>query len=129
MTPLPKAELKRQVKKMLRDPNRGISIDLFAELCGVSPRHLTAVFLEESVPLTEMVQIRVNRGLHEMQEGRVKIMKRPNNTRYVDYRREAKPVLTPHMGLTATSEGIKLKIGLKNRSDYSGVDLDEAMRG
>ena len=56
-------------------------------------------------------------------------MKRPDNTRYVDYRRESKPVFMPSMGLKVTSEGIKLRVGLRNRHDYSEDSLDDKLRG
>ena len=129
MNDLSRVELLRQVKKFIADDNRGISIALFCELCGISKTTLRDVFLDEKVPMSVPVQIRVNKGLREMRQGRVKIMQRRDRTRYVDYRREPQPVLKPQLGLVATSEGIKLRIGLKNRSDYSGVDLDEALRG
>jgi len=60
--PLPKSELKRQIKKFLEDLDRGISIKSFAELCGISAQHLKDVFKYETEPLTENVQIRVNKG-------------------------------------------------------------------
>jgi hypothetical protein len=33
------------------------------------------------------------------------------------------------MGLKVTSEGIKLRVGMVNRHDYSEIDLNEALRG
>ena len=59
---LTKAELKRQIKKFLKDPERGISHRLFAQLCGINMDHMRSVFLYETEPLTEMIQIRVNKG-------------------------------------------------------------------
>jgi hypothetical protein len=56
-------------------------------------------------------------------------MKRHDNTRYVDYRKESQPVFMPKMGLQVTSDGIKIKVGMTNRHDYSEISLDEALRG
>lgn len=127
--PLSKKELTRQVKAFLDDKDRGISLKLFAELCGISEKLLKEIFLYERRNLTENVQIRINRALEHWKQGNVRIMKRLNNTRYVDYRRQPQPVIEPSVGLQVTSGGIKLKIGPKNRRDYSGKSLDEQLRG
>ena len=123
--PLPKTELKRQIKRFLLDKDRGISIPLFADLCGLSTAHIRDVFLEECEPLTEMVQMRVNKAYHEWKSGRVRVMKRQNNTRYVDYRKEAVSPIMPSTKLTFTHQGIKLKVGMSNRHDYSDIDFNE----
>jgi hypothetical protein len=49
--------------------------------------------------------------------------------KYLEYRKEPKPVAVRGYGLQATSEGIKLKIGLKNKFDYSDYRLDETLKG
>jgi len=84
VTPLSKTELKRQIKKFLHDKDRGISVALFAELSGVSKTMLMDVFYYEKEPLSEMVQRRVNKAYMQWKAGSVKIMKRQDNTRYVD---------------------------------------------
>jgi hypothetical protein len=129
VTPLSKTELKRQIKKFLHDKDRGISVALFAELSGVSKTMLMDVFYYEKEPLSEMVQRRVNKAYMQWKAGAVKIMKRQDNTRYVDYRRVAEPAIMHGMGLKVTSEGIKLRVGMVNRHDYSEIDLNEALRG
>ena len=129
MTPLSKADLKRQIKKFLADPGRGISQALFAELAGISKVHLLDVFMYEKEPLTENVQRRVNKAYMQWKAGNVRVMQRKDNTRYVDYRKESKPVYVQGLGLKVTSEGIKVRVGMVNRHDYSEIDLDEALRG
>ena len=126
---LSKSQLKTEVKRLLLDPDRGISVAMFAELCGVSVQTLRQVFISQELLLTEYVQQRVNKGYAELKAGNVRVMKRPDNTRYVDYRKESKPVFAPSIGLRVTTEGIKLRIGLKNRHDYSEDSLDEQLRG
>jgi hypothetical protein len=129
MKALSKSELIKQMKRFNADKDRGISIPLFCDLAGMSVAHFRDVFLEDKHPLTETVQRRVNKAYIHWKMGMVKVMKRNDNTRYVDYRREAKPPIMPNMGLKLTSEGIKLRVGMVNRHDYSETDLNEALRG
>ena len=129
MTPLSKVDLKRQIKKFLQDPGRGISQALFAELAGISKVHLLDVFMYEKEPLTENVQRRVNKAYMQWKAGNVRVMQKKDNSRYVDYRKESKPVYVQGLGLKVTSEGIKVRVGMVNRHDYSEIDLDEALRG
>lgn len=126
---LSKEQLKREIRRFFQDQDRGISIPLFAELTGFNPQYLRAIFLYGKEELSETVQLRVNKAYAEWKAGNVRVMKRPDNTRYVDYRRESKPVFMPSMGLKVTSEGIKLRVGLRNRHDYSEDSLDDKLRG
>ena len=126
---LSKQELKRQIKRFILDKERGIGLEHFCEIAGINKAHFLDVFHYESNPLTEYVQMRVNRAYNHWKEGKLVVMKRGNNTRYVDYRKTPKPPLIPDMGLKMTHEGIKLRVGMVNRHDYSHPDLDEALRG
>jgi len=129
MTPLTKRELTKHMQRFNADKDRGISIALFAELAGISHGHFYDVFIYNTEPLTEMVQRRVSKAYQQWKAGNVKVMKRIDNTRYVDYRKESQPVFMPKMGLQVTSDGIKVKVGMVNRHDYSEITLDEALRG
>ena len=129
MTPLSKRELTKHMQRFNADKDRGISIALFAELAGISHGHFYDVFIYNNEPLTEMVQRRVSKAYQQWKAGNVKVMKRIDNTRYVDYRKESQPVFLPKMGLQVTSDGIKVKVGMVNRHDYSETTLDEALRG
>lgn len=129
MKPLSKQELLLHMKRFIADKERGISIPLFCELAGISKAHFLDVFDKRLHPLSETMQIRVNKAYMQWKAGRVKVMKRNDNTRYVDYRREPIPPIMQGMGLKVTSEGIKLRVGMVNRHDYSETDLDEALRG
>jgi len=121
---LTKVELLRQVKKFLKDPERGISHQMFAQLCGVDMWHMRDVFLYEDKPLSETMQIRVNKGYESWKQGLVRTMKRRDNTTFVDYRKEAVPLIAPSMGLQMKNGRIGLRIGLVNRRDYSQRDLN-----
>lgn len=129
MPGLSKAELKRQVKRFCENKERGISLALFADLCGVSKHHFFQVFLHEAEPLTENLQRRVNKAFEAVKNGEVRVMQRKDKTRFIEYRREPKPVFLPKMGLKMTSEGLKVSVGMVNRHDYSQPDLDEQLRG
>ena len=121
---LTKVELLRQIKKFLQDPDRGISHAMFAELCGINKFYMMDVFVYQTEPLSETVQIRVNKGYDAWKRGMVKTMVRRNQTRYVDYRKEPKPNLAPSMGLKLVGGQLKLRVGMVNRHDYSQRDLN-----
>jgi hypothetical protein len=121
---LTKKELLRQVKKFLQDPDRGISHMMFAELCGIDMWFMRQVFLDEERPLSETVQIRVNKGYDAWKKGLVKTMQRKDRSRYVDYRTKAEPLLAPSMGLKLVGGELKLRVGMVNRRDYSQRDLN-----
>ena len=125
---IPRLELKRTIKRFLTDKNRGISIPLFAELCGVSVAILRLVFIKEEEPLTEYVQRRVSKGYQSWVRGEVAVMMNRDQTRFVQYRKEAKPKVARSMGLEVQNGKIKLRIGLKNKADYSNLDIDEQLR-
>jgi hypothetical protein len=124
----PMKQLLREVKRFLEDKNRGISINLFAELCGVDATHLREVFIDNALPLTEYMQRRVSKGFKEWQQGNVAVYEHQDKTRFIKYRRESKPSMTRHSGLQVINGKIKLKLGVKYKADYSGETLDEALK-
>ena len=125
---LPKRELKTIIKRFLKDKDRGISVQLFADLAGISKGHLMDVFFYESEPLTEMVQRRVSKAYEEWRDGEVAIMQNRDNTRFVQYRKEAKPVLEKTTALQFVNGGIKIRMGITNKYDYDVNDLDEQLK-
>lgn len=127
-TAMPKKELLRVIKRFLEDKDRGISVALFSELCGLSAGHLNEVFLYENQPLTEMVQRRVTNAYNAWKNGMVAIMKNRDNTKFVDYRREPRPEMIRGYGLTYGPNGLKLNIGIRNRRDYESETLDEQLK-
>ena len=126
---LTKKELLRQIQKFCADKERGISIPLFCELAGIHKEHFRDVFVRQCEPLTEYVQMRVNKAYTQWKAGNVKVMRRRDLTRYVEYRKTPEPPMMAGMGLKVTSDGIKIKVGMVNRHDYSEIDLNEALRG
>ena len=125
---LPKKQLHRIIKKFLKDENRGISHELFAELCGVSRQTLWDVFVMDNMPLSEYVQFRVSKGYTSWKNGEVRVMMNRDQTRFVDYRKEAKPRLKRTMGIKLVNGEFKMDIGVKNSADYSVLDLYEQLK-
>lgn len=129
MTVLSKQELKRQIQRFILDKERGIGIEHFCEIAGVSKKQFLDVFHYNTQPLSEYIQTRVNRAYEHWKQGRLVVMKRGNNTRYVDYRKTPKSPFFPETALQMTAEGIKIRVGMVNRHDYSQPDLEEQLRG
>ena len=125
---LSKTELKKQVNRFLLDKERGISIDLFAELAGISVQTLRNVFINEAEPLSEMVQRRVNKAYADWKAGKVRVM-RHGTKKWVEYRRVDQPPIFNSTKLVMTNAGFKLHVGPVNRHDYSQPSLDEQLRG
>jgi hypothetical protein len=124
---LPKAELRRIIKKFLLDKRRGISIALFADLCGVNESYLRDVFIYETERMGEHLQRRVSKGYMAWARGEVAVMQNRDNTRFVDYRKQAKPLMVRSTGLQVVNGEIKIRVGIKNRNDYSDLTLDEQL--
>jgi predicted HTH domain antitoxin len=124
-----KSELRRIIKRFLQDKNRGISISLFAELAGLSVAHIRDVFLNETEPLTEYVQRRVSKAYQEWIKGEVAIMQNRDTSLFVQYRKEAKPILHKSSKLTLINGEIKINMGIKPKYDYSDLTLDEQLKG
>ena len=121
-----KQELRYLIGKFLKDKQRGISIQKFSELCGISKDLLVDVFVYEICPMTETTQRRVSAAYQSWVDGRVKIMRRKDMTQYVDYRKVPEPAIFSHMGIVNSPDGFKLSIGPRNRHDYSYPTLDES---
>ena len=125
---IPKRELLAIIKRFIKDQNRGISVKLFAELCGINKEHLLDVFFYRIHPLTEYIQIRVSKGYKAWEKGEVAIMQNRDKTRFVSYRREPKPRLARTTGLHLVNGQIRLKVGVSNHGDYSKPTLDEQLK-
>jgi len=124
-----KAQLLKEIKRFAKDKNRGISLNLFAELCGISFSLFRDVFINEIDPMTESTQIRVSRGYAAYKRGEVAIMQNRDNTRFVQFRKEPKPMLERSTGLHVVDGQIKIKVGIRNAADYSQESLDEQLGG
>jgi len=128
MTPvMSKRELKTQIKRFLKDKNRGISTNLFAELCGIHRTMLLDVFYYQTVPLSEYIQKRVSKGFTAWKNGEVAVMQNRDKSRFITYRKEPKPIFTRQTGLQVVDGQIKIRTGVVNRADYSQATLAEQL--
>ena len=124
-----KAQLLEEMPKFLADKNRGISIAMFAELCGTHQSHLMDVFVRKSEPLTERLQRRVNKAYGQVLAGEIRIMQR-GLRRYMEYREEPKPSMVRRSLIAWDGAGFKLDIGVRPRAeDYRRQDLQTQMKG
>lgn len=126
---IPKKQLLIEVRRFIKDPDRGISLRLFADLCGITKRHLVDVFYYRIHPLTEYIQIRVSKGYLAWKNGEVAIMQNQDKTKFVTYRKVPRQRATPSAGLQVVNGAIKIKLGVRNLGDYSNPDLDEQLKG
>jgi len=125
---LSKHELKRVIQQFLKDPNRGISIRLFAELAGMSQGHLQDVFLYQTEPVSETVQRRVDKAYKAYVNGEVSVMQNKDGSRYIEYRKVARPLMKKSLGLQVTGDGIKINLGVKPKFNYGHYTLDEQLK-
>ena len=126
---MPKTQLLREIQRFVKDKNRGISRQLFAELCGISFTLFRDVFINEIIPMTENTQIRVSRGYAAYKRGEVAVMMNRDQTRFVQFRKEPTPMYKKSTGLHVVDGQIKIRVGIRNAADYSSSDLNEQLGG
>lgn len=123
-----KKDLMERMARFFKDKKRGISIKLFADLCGVTERLLWMVFNEKTAPLSETLQRRVSKALQSLERGDIAVMERIDLTRKVEYRKKPKPRYIKSCKLVLGPNGIGLKVGVRNKFDYSNPRLDEVLK-
>jgi len=127
-TVIPKSELLRIIKTFVADKRRGISIQLFADLCGVDRSQIYEVFVHEQYPMSEVLQRRVSRGYSAWRDGYIVIMEQYGK-KWFEWRKEPKVRMVRSQSLQVKNGKIVLNVGIKNRLDYAGVRLDEQLKG
>lgn len=128
MQVIPKAELLQLVKRFLADSNRAMSIDLFAELAGLSKNTIVNVFQNETHPMTEITQRRVSKAYKSVVNGEVIVMQNKDKTRFIQYRKEPQLRLVKSNRISLVNGNLKVQLGVVNRNDYSRQNLDEQLR-
>jgi len=128
-TVLTKRDLYNRMDRLLADPVRPISIKLLSDLAGLSDFTIKMVFQLKKMPMSETTQIRMSKALLRLQNGEIEIVQHRDLTREVRYVKNPRPRIKRSYGLTVVDGEIKLKIGLKNRADYSEPTFEELMKG
>ena len=125
---IPKAELLQLVKRFLADPNKAMSLDLFAELAGLSKNTIVNVFQNQTHPMTEITQRRVSKAYKSVVNGEVMVMQNRDKTRFVQYRKKPELRLVRSNRISLVNGNLKVQLGVVNRNDYSRQSLDEQLR-
>ena len=128
MEVIPKAELLQLVKRFLADPNKAMSLDLFAELAGLSKNTIVNVFQNQTHPMTEITQRRVSEAYKSVVNGEVMVMQNRDKTRFVQYRKKPELRLVRSNRISLVNGNLKVQLGVVNRNDYSRQSLDEQLR-
>lgn len=128
-TVLTKRDLYNRMDRLLADPHRPISIKLLSDLAGLSDFTIKMVFQSKKIPMSETTQIRMSKALLRLQNGEIEIIENRDRTREVRYVKNPRLRIKRSYGLTVVDGEIKLKIGLKNRTDYSEPTFEELMKG
>ena len=127
-TVIPKSELLRIIKSFVADKRRGISIQLFADLCCVDRSQIYEVFVHEEYPMSELLQRRISRGYTAWRDGYVAVMENYGK-KWIEWRKEPKVRMVRSQSLQVKNGKIVLNVGIKNRLDYAGSSLDEQLKG
>lgn len=125
--PYTKAELARIMERFHADKKRGISWEHFSNLAGFPQRYLRDIFVYHRSPISDAVQHRVSKAYRSWLRGEVEIMQNRDQSTFVRYKKEARPVMKRGYGLDLVNGEIKLKIGLKNRRDYTYQSFDDKL--
>jgi hypothetical protein len=121
-------DLLKHLRRFAEDKDRGISIALFSDLCGIS-QSLMVRIIDGRLPMSEWAQRRISKALSEWKLGKVAVMQNRDHSRYVEYRREDRPVARKTCELRSNGKIIQLVVGVKLKGDYSQPGLAETLRG
>ena len=122
-----KRELMRLIDRVFDDPHPGISVNLFADLCGISSHYFRDVFLRKEVPLSASLQHRASKAYRALLRGET-VQKRFRLGRgEIEYRKGPKPALRRETRIVFTPDGFKVHSAVRNKYDYRILRLDEQM--
>ena len=101
----------------------------FAEAAGLGEATLRQVFLYKTMPLSEYVQRRTSKAYQSFAAGELQVMANRDNTRFVQYRKVAKPALKRENKIVFNNGMLQLKIGITNKVNYDQPTLDDQLKG
>ena len=82
-----KRQLRAAIERFMGDKGRVISIRNLCELAGISEDTFTNVFVHRTTPITPTTQIRFEKALTAVKNGEIRVMRNPDRTVTVQYRR------------------------------------------
>jgi AraC-like DNA-binding protein len=124
---LNKAEIYRRMERYLEEEDRIVSVKFLAELAGLSERLIFGIFVGGTHTMSEETQVRMSRALERLERGDVTVMRNRNRTKYLQYNNTPKPRIVRGYGLQLDGGKISLKIGLKNKANFSNPTFKEQM--
>jgi AraC-like DNA-binding protein len=124
---LNKAEIYRRMERYLEEEDRIVSVKFLAELAGLSERLIFGIFVGGTHTMSEETQVRMSRALERLERGDVTVMRNRNRTKYLQYNNTPKPRIVRGYGLQLDGGKISLKIGLKNKANFSNLTFKEQM--
>lgn len=127
-TVLTKAEIIRRLEIMRSKRKRGFTMRMLADFAAIGYRHMESITRDGSSTFTELTQRKLSKAILALENGeagpRMDILGR----KFIDYHPKAKPVLRRSMGLEITATGIKMKVGITNKYDFSQPRLDDSLK-
>jgi hypothetical protein len=121
-----RAEIRKAVRRFMRDDTKVLSQNNLCELAGISKMTFQNVFLYGH-NMSDETQLRMERAIIAIEKGFVALMQYPDQSRHPEYRRQPKPELRRGLGLTLKDGRIGLKIGLENANNYRAPTLGEQL--
>jgi hypothetical protein len=89
---------------------------------------MESITRDGSSTFTELTQRKLSKALLALEKGeagpRIDILGR----KFIDFHPKPKPVLKRAMGIEMTPSGIKIKVGITNKYDFSKPRLDDALK-
>ena len=119
-------EMYEAVRRFRADRDKPISNRLLCEAAGISIDTFKNIF-DLGLPMSEMAQRRLGRALTAWANGDLRVMRNRNASKYIEYRREAKPDMQRGVNLTLKGGRIVLKVGPRNMNDYTQPSLKERL--
>ena len=127
-TVLTKQDIIRRLEAMRSKRKRGFTMRMFASFAAIGYRHMESITRDGSSTFTELTQRKLSKALLALEKGeagpRIDILGR----KFIDYHQRAKPVLKRAMGIEMTPSGIRMKVGITNKYDFSKPRLDDALK-
>jgi hypothetical protein len=113
-----KDELLKRLHRYCWDDKRLMPIRLFAKECDCEVLRFRRIFRYQVENCPRWLQVRASKVLSEWENGLIKVMT-DGKKQWLDYREAPKARLAPVCQLIFKPDGIALKIGPINKSDYS----------
>jgi len=125
--PLSKQEIYERIRNFMEDEYKPMSMKLFCKICGISFDTMKDCVIDKTLPMSELTQRKVSRGLRLLEQGEVAVTKSykstyPDNFVFLEKpkKRIARRVLLEY----DNDSGFSLKPKLVNKNSYTINKID-----